>query len=258
MAGQRAGGKHGHVGNVARRGHAAQRGLVRVAARDVFQRQAARLRLGGNHIADARAVHGARQDGVHPDAVGAQLQRQRLGQADHRPLGRRIGRAARHAQVACRRRQVDDGRLPALACRLPKPGHGQPRAQEGAGDVHIQRALPVGQLQRLHRARGAGHPGVVDEDVQAAQLVVHGLEQGLHLQGIRHIGKTAAGAGQGGSQRIQAGLGHVTDHDARAGLGKGAADFQADSGGARRHQDALAGQKIVFPHAGTPWELKQR
>ena len=59
-------------------------------------------------------------------------------------------------------------------------------------------------------------------------------------------------------QRIQAGLGHVTDHDARAGLGKGAADFQADSGGARRHQDALAGQKIVFPHAGTPWELKQR
>jgi hypothetical protein len=44
---------------------------------------------------DARAFDGARQDGVDADAELAELDRQRLGEADETPFRRRIGAAIR-------------------------------------------------------------------------------------------------------------------------------------------------------------------
>ena len=67
-----------------------------------------------------------------------ELDRQRLGEADHRPFRGGIGRAQREAQPAGGGGQVDDAGIVALG----QMRHGQAGAVELAGDVDRQRPVP--------------------------------------------------------------------------------------------------------------------
>src|SRR5919201_167260 len=117
-------------------------------------------RLGGDH---------ARHDRVDRDAVPRPFERGRPRQSEQTGFGGRVARLAETAERARDRRHVHD---PApTSFDHPRPH--RLRAVEGAGQVHAQVARPelrrlVGQLAQMVE-RG----GVVDKDVDRAELLRH-------------------------------------------------------------------------------------
>ena len=153
---------------------AAQGGLLLVAGAHIGGRGAARRRLGLDHPVHARAVDRAGRNRVDPNAGRPQLHGERLGETDHRPLGRGIGRAQRIAHDAGGRGDVDDR---AGAGRL-HDRHRLAQAEKGAVDIDLKGRVPCGQIHGLDRPGRPGDPGVVDQHVEPAAETRQGrLEQ---------------------------------------------------------------------------------
>ena len=88
-----------------------------------------------------------------------------------------------------------------LDSAAPELAHCFARAQELAGEVHVEHELPVLQAHLVQR-RIALQPGVVHQDVDAAPGVDRLLEHGLHLVLFAHVGVDGDGlaAAPGGSR----------------------------------------------------------
>src|SRR6476620_5274464 len=98
--------------------------------------------------------------------VGPKLHRQRLCESDDAPFGRRIGGALGITEPAADRRHVDD----AAAAGRTQQRDRAPRAEEVAVKIDRERAPPVVERQFLRRQGRPGDAGVVDEDIEAAEL----------------------------------------------------------------------------------------
>ena len=116
-------------------------------------------------VAEARAVDHAGRDAVDVDVVGADLEREALGDAAQPPLRRRIGHAAGAAAHAEGAADIDD-----LAVALRH--HGRQRRPHGVeAAVHVERDDVVELVRRgldaglADRARAAGD---IHQDVDAA------------------------------------------------------------------------------------------
>ena len=123
----------------------------------------------------------AGQDGVGADAELAELHGEGLGEADHGPFRRRIGRAQGEAEFPGRRRDVDDAAVAALL----QMRHGEARAVELARDVDREAAVPFGGVEILHPSRRPGDAGIVDEAVEPAERLKGVVEEARHLRADR-------------------------------------------------------------------------
>src|SRR4029079_16290160 len=76
------------------------------------------------------------------------------------------------------------------------------RAQEGAGQVDVDDLAPFLDGELVDRYRPRARPRVVEQDVEPAELIVHGGEQGVDRGRIGDVGRcderTVARAGLGG------------------------------------------------------------
>ena len=101
------------------------------------------------------------------DVVFAAVERRRLGQAGDRVLGGRVGRRVRPRRVRRDRAVVDD---PAAArvLRLHDPER-LLRAEEDAGQVDVDDALPLLEGQVLQRDRRRADAGIVEQEIEAAE-----------------------------------------------------------------------------------------
>ena len=109
-----------------------------------------------------RRVDEPGRDGVDGDALRAELEGERLGEADHAGLGRDVVGHQRLAALRARRRDVDD----ATPAGLDHVGHHGLAAVEGAGEVHLEDPVPLLEVD-LEERREALEPGVVDQDRRA-------------------------------------------------------------------------------------------
>ena len=114
------------------------------------------------------------RDRVDRDAVLLQLDRHRARQAVDARLGRRVVGLAEVAEHAAHARRVDDAPAAALRDDLLREDL---RAEERALEVHRDDGVPHG-LVHLEEALVAEDAGVVDEDVDAAEGVDGGLDEG--------------------------------------------------------------------------------
>ena len=175
----------------------------------------------------------------------AQLDGQRFGEADHRPFRRRIDRTAGEAQVAGGRGQVDHhaglGRL--------EQRNGLARAQELAGDVDGQRAVPVGLGQGLDKTGGPRHAGVVHQHIQPAQLARHGLEQRRHAVSSDTSARSACTPGSSAGSAASRDSFTSQTNTRSAGAMEHAGHLQAQPVGARGDQDLLSSEIDFFEHA---------
>ena len=105
---------------------------------------------------------------------------------------------------------------------------GQERAEavDDTPEVHAEHPGPVGQLQ-LDDVAAATDPGVVAEQIDAAEAFEHGIGQRLHRGGIADIGRHGDDPELGGGDVERLAL-DVGDHDlhalAREAGGHGPAD----------------------------------
>src|SRR6185295_5882174 len=100
--------KEGGVGNVLRGHGGLQADALDHALEDFVGGDAELLGLGGDDPLDALALDDAGLDAVDAHLVGAGLDREALGEADHGPLGGRVRRAHGEAEAPGNGGQVDD------------------------------------------------------------------------------------------------------------------------------------------------------
>ena len=114
-----------------------------------------------------------RRDAVDQHAGLRELLAERLGQRDHARLRRRVGDRVRVAFLAGDRGDVDD----AAVLRLHHVRRDGAAAEELAGEVDAQHALPF--LDRVVDGRHvlAGDAGVVDQHVDLAELCERALDR---------------------------------------------------------------------------------
>ena len=133
--------------------------------------------LGGG-IADIDLARG--------DVEGPPVQDGGFGQAGDGVLGGGVGRAVRARPVGADRAIVDD----APAARLLRLHHPDRLlgAEKGAGEIDADNGLPLFKAQLLDRNGGGAHAGIVEQHVQAAELVLDLGEDGFHGRRVADIG----------------------------------------------------------------------
>ena len=176
-----------------------------------LRREAAVLRLEGDDAPDALPLHVAGADRVDADAVRAELHGQRLDEADEPPLRGDVGRTKGQTHRPGVGRHDDDG-PPAGGLEVR---HGRAHAEEGAGEVDVQRPAPAVQVHVLDRRGGTRHAGVADEHVEAAEVVDAGGHERVHLSGSATSATWPAIRGCPTRYASSAVLVRVTDVDAR-------------------------------------------
>ena len=163
-------------------------------------------------------VGGELEGDVFGEAPGAVLGGVVVGEADHRGV------------EGVDRGDVDD---PAAAVLLDHPRRRGPREQVEAGQVDLDDALEglrVQLAQRRHRI----DPGVVDEDVEAAERLDRRADRPLDVARVADVAAGRPGASCPPRPHILRGLlggrlVEVRDHDVRAGLVQAAADAEPDA-----------------------------
>jgi hypothetical protein len=133
---------------------------------------------------------GAGLDAAHPDAVRGKFLAEGLGEGGDAELGRVVYRAAAARDPARHRPDVDQvgdaartagGRRPQVRDRLLSHVH-QP------GQVQLQHAAPVIVPAGVERAE-QHDAGVVNQDVEPAELVGHPADGGPGLLGVGDVGR---------------------------------------------------------------------
>jgi hypothetical protein len=111
-------------------------------------------------------------EAIDLNAVLAPVDRHALGEHLHRALAGGVGRDVRPAQLALHRTDVDDLAAPAR----DHPARDRLADDEDAVDVGAHQLVPVG-LGELVERRASLHTGVVDEDVDRADLTLDPLHR---------------------------------------------------------------------------------
>jgi len=112
------------------------------------------------------SVGAPRQQGVDPHPLCPILGGQHLGQANEARLARRIGRHAGQPQGMADKGRGKNKRATAASL------HGGDLVlgpHKGAGEIGIQRFLPLRQFKLLYAARRACGTGVVEGDIEPAE-----------------------------------------------------------------------------------------
>jgi hypothetical protein len=145
------------------------------------------------------------------------------------PLLAVYGRDVRPPELALHRADVDD--LAALA-RDHAARH-RLADDEHAVDVGAHQLVPVGLREFVER-RTALHAGVVDEDVDRADLALDALDRGGGRVGRGHVERERmhrrAFAAQPGRGLLQLGVVAAVEDDRRTGTGQPAREREADAG----------------------------
>ena len=126
---------------------------------------------------------GTGADGVHPDAEAGAVDRQRARHVDDAGLGRAVGHRVRRAQQSELGGGEDDGPASGIAKRR---------------DALLGHAEMAGQIDRhaAHELLGARLFGgtvelrssVAEDDVEAAERIDRGLDEGSHLRRCGDVG----------------------------------------------------------------------
>ena len=141
----------------------------------------------------------------------APVERNTLGEAGDRVLGRSVGDRHGARRVRRDRAVVDDAaalgrlRLHDLDRFLGAPEH---RVQ-----VDVDHRLPLLDGELLHRHRGKAHAGVVEEHIEPAPGVLHLGEDGAHVLRLGDVGRQHHGACLGArvGRRLLEQLGAASD-----------------------------------------------
>ena len=134
-------------------------------------------------------------DRVAGDPVAAALHRQRPRQAEDARLRRRVAGLAEAAERPCDRRHVDDpAPLALLHVRPDRLG-----AVEAAREVDAQVALPEVGVLVVELADVVERAGVVDQDVDRAELLDDAVDRLLHLVAV---GDVALDRGRAAAERL--------------------------------------------------------
>ena len=185
----------------------------------------------------------ARADGVDGDPAGRQGHREVADEHLDRRLRRAHPGPGLPAPVDAARGVGDGQDPPAVAHQLLRLAHAD---QEGLG-LRVHGGVPFVQA---HGQRGLVEGAdlaarVMDEHVEAAELVLHAPEEPLQLSGLAHVGLSDEAVGAAGPDLLQRGLGRglvgqVVDRDVDTLVGELQRDPAADAPGAARHQRVLA------------------
>jgi hypothetical protein len=121
----------------------------------------------------------------------------------------------------------------------------------------IDLAMPV-VGRGVDKALPLGDPGIVDEDVEAAEILDDGLDHRRDGGKIRYVGPIGFGfdacAGELAGELFRFGAGTaVIDGDAGALGGEDLRDFAADTARRTRHQGDLAFQSQIHGRSLTFW-----
>ena len=136
----------------------------------------------GPHLLLERGRDGARAHRIDADAKFAELPRHRTGEPEKGALGGDVGREVGPAAVQRHRADVDD-LTPAFALHRghDRLGQGHSRGRVDRLDpLVLLKRVAVDRLQRIDR-------GVVDQDVDAADLVVELADEPLRSLGVDEI-----------------------------------------------------------------------
>ena len=109
---------------------------------------------------------------------GAEVDRHALGQHLHRALARGVGRDARPAELALHRADVDDA---AAVARDHAPRH---RLADVEDAVEVGAHHACQSASRSPERRAALHAGVVDEDVDRAELGLDRVDRRVDRRGV--------------------------------------------------------------------------
>ncbi len=186
--------------------------------------------------------HPAGHQRVDPDPCVRPLDRGRPRQREDGGLRRAVVRHQRDGAEAGDRRDVDHRARAAPRDVLPDRLHHVQRRV----DVERLRLLPPGVAQAHHRAHERVPAGVVDDDVQPAEVLDRRSDRGLHGIAIRDVRrKDERPSTVGGHDRrdlCQQGGVARQQRDVRARRRVGLGDRTADAAGRTRDQRRLAGQ----------------
>jgi hypothetical protein len=218
--------------------------------------------LEAERLAGAGAELGVDHEGHHVAeldrrAVDVQLAAHRLGEADHRVLGGRVGRAAGRAVLAGLRGDVHD--VTAVAGHHPRED--DLHAEHDAVDVDVDQP-GRGRVVLLDEAPQRHDPRVVDEHVDRAQALLDGVDERLEGVAPGHVEREAlrVGADLGGGLAGEVDV-EIADRDRHAlaheGLRGRLADAARGTGDRRYLPDEDAGL-LCHPGDSPPAPAQQR
>ena len=172
----------------------------------------------------------ARGDGVDLDVFGGPLVGEGFGELGDSALGGGVGGDADAALEAEQGGDVDD-----FAGGLPgdEVAGGELGELEDAGEVDLQDLLPVFEGDVFGGVAEDG-AGVVDEDVDVAELRFDLGEEGLGAGGGGEVGLEGGGFSAGGDDccgGLVGGAAVAVDGDGGSGLGEGSGDGCTESAG---------------------------
>ncbi|MNC32070.1 hypothetical protein D3C75_804120 [compost metagenome] len=184
-----------------------------------------------------RGQHPARADGVAGDIASRCFQPHHLGQADHAVLGRHIGGFADGADQPVHRGDIDDSPPVTLTHARQR----QARAMEYGRQVQGDDLVPAFWRELLNRCHMLD-TGVVDQDVDAAELALGQGEQRFDLGHVRQVGRVMdclhPVPGDLGQRRGW--VAEAVEHDVGACAGQHLGNAQADAAGGTGDECGLA------------------
>ena len=175
-----------------------------------------------------------------------QLGPQALGVPHDGELGGGIGGEALHRRDAVHGRDVHH-----VATRAAI-AHG--RAERAAAvdhphEIDAEHPFPI-LRSRLQRAGRQGHPGVVDEDVERVDLLVHRRGEAIHRLSVGHVDPNSDHLGTDTPERLlhlgQPVLVDVADGKVRARLRRDAGDRLTDAAGRTGDPDPPSGEILCL------------
>ena len=192
---------------------------------------------------DVRVPHRGAQDAgsdrVHADAFLRPLPRSHARHHDHGRLGCAVGHPAGVGREAADRRDVHD------RARLLRQ-HDPPRSPHAEEDARLHdrdRVVPVLVRDVLGVGADAADAGVVDHDVEPAEVAHDSREGVVHLLAHGHVGWIGASFDTGLRELVgcdPGGVGVDLDHrDRRSGLGELLRDAAAETRSGTRHDRDL-------------------
>jgi hypothetical protein len=152
------------------------------------------------HGAIGGCVGAAGHERIDPDALRTELAGQGQGEADEAGLAGRVGGRAREPGAVPDERGREDDR----AASAPEHGrHLILRAEKGAGQVGLERVMPACQRQVVGRSHLAEHAGVVERDVETAEPIHRGVDQGSREVRLPDVAGHRDGPARGADLRHQ-------------------------------------------------------
>ena len=207
------------------------------------------LLIGTRHEnAQHRRVDRPGTDGVHPDLLGREPQRQALDEADHAELAHRVDRAKPGAHESRSRGGKEEAAgAPRAHLRNGRLGRDQHRAE-----IQIDGEIEGAHVDPLHRRRSR-MPHMVPDEVQpleAGHRVPHDPARVLVLRQVRGNPERApAGGGDLAHHALHARGVHVYHGDLRALAGEAQGSGTAHPRGGGGHDPDLPGEAhgLVLP-----------